>query len=53
MIVVFRDRQSWLWRAVDNEREVFDILIKAGRDATSAARLKKKLVKRQRKAIIV
>lgn len=46
MVFVIRGRQFRLWRAVDNEGEVLDFLIRVRRDAKVAARLMKKLLKR-------
>jgi len=47
MAIVIRGRQYWLWRAVDNEGEVLDFLIQSKRDAKAAAKLVRKLLKRQ------
>ena len=40
-------RQVYLWRAVDDEGEVLDILVQARRDKDAALRLLHKLLKRQ------
>ncbi len=37
----------YLWRAVDDEREVLDILVQSKRDRKAALRLLRKLLKRQ------
>ena len=37
----------YLWRAVDDEGEVLDILVQARRDKDAALRLMRKLLKRQ------
>ncbi len=47
MVVVIRGRRYWLWRAVDKEGEVLDFLIQPRRDAKTAIKLVKKLLKRQ------
>jgi transposase-like protein len=45
MVVVIRGRRYWLWRAVDNEGEVLDFLLQPRRDAKSAIKLMKQLLK--------
>jgi len=40
-------KQMYLWRAVDDEGEVLDILVQARRDKDAALRLMRKLLKRQ------
>jgi putative transposase len=40
MAVLIGGRRFWLWRAVDDEGEVFDILVQRRRDASAAARLR-------------
>ena len=40
-------RQFWLWRAVDDEGEVLDLLVQRRRDAKAAAKLMRKLLKKQ------
>ena len=47
MVVKIRDRKYWLWRAVEDEGEVFDFLIQRRRCARSARRLLRKLLKKQ------
>ncbi len=47
MAVVIGGRCYWLWRAVDNEGEVLDFLIQSKRDAKAAAKLMRRLLKRQ------
>ncbi len=47
MVIVIRRRRYWLWRAVDNEGEVLDLLVQRRRDAKAARRLMKKLLKKQ------
>jgi transposase-like protein len=40
-------RQFWLWPAVDDEGEVLDLLVQRRRDAKAAAKLMRKLIKKQ------
>jgi transposase-like protein len=40
-------RQMYLWRAVDDEGEVLDVLVQARRDKNAALRFMRKLLKRQ------
>jgi putative transposase len=47
MSVLISGRQFWLWRAVDDEGEVLDLLEQRRRDASAAARLMRKLLKKQ------
>ena len=47
MVIRIRGRHYWLWRAVDNEGEVLDFLVQSRRDAKSALKLPRKLLKRQ------
>jgi transposase-like protein len=47
MAVLIGGRQFWLWRAVDDEGEVLDQLVQRRRDAKSAAKLMRRLLKRQ------
>ena len=47
MVVVIRGRQFYLWRAVDSEGEVLDFLVQSRRNARSAIRLMRKLLKKQ------
>ena len=47
MTVLIGGRQFWLWRAVDDEGEVLDLLVQRRRDARAAARLMRKLLKKQ------
>jgi len=39
-------RQFWLWRAVDDEGEVLDLLVQRRRDKTAAVKLMRKLLKK-------
>jgi transposase-like protein len=47
MAVLISGRQFWLWRAVDDEGEVLDLLVQRRRDAKAAAKLMRKLLKKQ------
>ena len=47
MAVTIAGRQFWLWRAVDDEGEVLDLLVQRRRDKTSAMKLMRKLLKKQ------
>ena len=40
-------KKHWLWRAVDQQGVVLDILIQSRRDARTPKRLLRKLMKRQ------
>jgi putative transposase len=43
-------KQHWLWRAVDQDGVVLDILVQSRRDKNAAKRLLRKLLKKQRRA---
>ena len=45
MAVFIRSQQHWLWRAVDNDRDVLNFVVQRRRDAKVAAKLMKKLLK--------
>src|SRR5271154_5557800 len=47
MAVMIGGKQFWLWRAVDDEGEVLDLLVQRRRDKNAAARLMRKLLKKQ------
>lgn len=47
VVLVIRGRRCWLWRAVDNEGEVLDFLVRSRRNAKVAKKLMKKLLKKQ------
>jgi putative transposase len=47
MAVMIAGRQFWLWRAVDNEGEVLDLLVQPRRDKLAAVKLMRKLLKKQ------
>jgi len=46
MVVSINGQRMYLWRAVDSEGEVLDILVQRGRDKTAALNLLRKLLKR-------
>jgi len=47
MVVRIAGRRMYLWRAVDHEGEVLDMLIQRRRDSRAALRLMHKLLKKQ------
>ena len=47
MFVSINGRQLYVWRAVDSEGEVLDILVQPRRDRKAALKLMRKLLKRQ------
>src|SRR5277367_690580 len=47
MAVLIAGRRFWLWRAVDDEGEVLDLLVQRRRDTRAAAKLMRKLLKKQ------
>jgi transposase-like protein len=47
MAVTIAVRQFWLWRAVDDEGEVLDLLVQRRRDKAAAEKLMRKLLKKQ------
>lgn len=47
MAVRIGGKRLWLWRAVDDEGEVLDVLIQRRRDTTAALRLMRKLLRKQ------
>ena len=46
MAVLTAGRQFWLWRAVDDQGEVLDLLVQRRRDKTAALKLMRKLLKK-------
>jgi transposase-like protein len=50
MVVSIHGRRIYLWRAVDNEGEILDLLVQPRRDRAAAVRLMRKSLKRQRYA---
>jgi putative transposase len=47
MVVRIAGRRMYLWRAVDHEGEVLDMLVQRRRDSRAALRLLRKLLKKQ------
>ncbi len=47
MVIVIQRKRYWFWRAVDNEGEVLDFLVQRRRNAKTAKKLMKKLLKKQ------
>jgi putative transposase len=47
MAVMIAGRRFWLWRAVDDEGEVLDLLVQPRRDKAAAVKLMGKLLKKQ------
>lgn len=47
MVVSIAGRRMYMWRAVDSEGEVLDVLVQPRRDKTAALKLLRKLLKRQ------
>src|SRR4051794_11796478 len=47
MVVSIGGKRQWLWRAVDSEGEVLDLLVQSRRDMKAALRLMRKLLKKQ------
>jgi len=49
-VVKIAGKKRWLWRAVDQDGVVLDILVQSRRDKQAAKRLLRKLLKKQRRA---
>jgi len=49
-VVSIRGKKYWLWRAVDRDGFVLDVLVQSRRNAKAAGRLMRKLLKGQRRA---
>ena len=47
MFVTISGKRSYLWRAVDGEGELLDILVQSHRNKTAALKLMRKLLKKQ------
>jgi len=47
MVVSIQGRRMYLWRAVDSEGEILDVLVQPKRNKTSALKLIRKLLKKQ------
>ena len=50
VVVSIRGKKHWLWRAVDHDGFVLEILVQSRRNAEAAKRLMRKLLKGQRRA---
>jgi putative transposase len=50
MAITVAGKRHWLWRAVDRDGLVLDVLVQARRDRKAAKRLLRKLLKRQGRA---
>ena len=47
MVISIGGMRQWLWRAVDSEGEVLDLLVQSRRDKRAALRLMRKLLRKQ------
>ena len=47
MVLTIAGKRFWLWRAVDSEGEVLDLLVQSRRNTAAAVRLMRKLLKKQ------
>ena len=47
MVVTIGGKRFWLWRAVDSEGEVLDLLVQSKRNTAAAIRLMRKLLRKQ------
>jgi len=47
MVVSIQGRRLYLWRAVDSEGEMLDLLVRPSRDKAAALKLMRKLLKKQ------
>ena len=45
--MIIAGKQFWLWRAIDDEGEVLDLLVQRRRDMAAAVKLMRKLLKKQ------
>jgi putative transposase len=50
VVLTIAGQRHWLWRAVDQDDAVLDVLVQSRRDQRAAKRLLRKLLKRQRRA---
>jgi len=46
MVITIAGKRHWLWRAVDDEGEVLDVLVQSRRDTRAAVRLMRKLIRK-------
>jgi transposase-like protein len=47
MVVTIAGKRFWLWRTVDSEGEVLDLLVQSKRNTAAAVRLMRKLLRKQ------
>jgi putative transposase len=47
VVVTIGGKRFWLWRAVDSEGEVLDLLVQSRRNTAAAIRLMRKLLRKQ------
>ena len=47
VVITMRGKKNWLWRAVDRDGFVLDVLVQSRRNKAAAKRLMRKLLKRQ------
>ena len=47
MVIRIAGKRMYLWRAVDHEGEILDMLVQSRRDTQAALRLMRKLLKKQ------
>src|SRR5712671_7385595 len=50
VVISIAGKKHWLWRAVEQDGFVLDILVQSGRDKKAARRLFRKLLKKQARA---
>jgi putative transposase len=50
VVITIRGRRHWLWRGVDQDGFVLDVLVQSKRDRTAAQRLMRKLLKKSARA---
>src|SRR6266850_6608711 len=53
MVVRIAGKRMYLWRAVDQEGEILDMLVQPRRDKRSAVRLMRKLLKKQGSSAVI
>ena len=47
VVITMRGKKHWLWRAVDQDGFVLDVLLQSRRNTTAAKRLMRKILKQQ------
>jgi putative transposase len=50
VVIIIAGKKHWLWRAVDQEDFVLDVLVQSRRNKKAAKRLCRKLLKKQGRA---